>query len=278
MKKVLITGANGFTGYNLVEALEGSEWEAIPLTQEKTGFKNEVTIDFCAAEFAGVLETLPAVEAVVHLGARVGWAGQTRAELFQPNVLATAQLVNWVRQHHGYFIFASAALICGERNTHITPGCQRDTENDYLYSKWLGEEIIEMSGIRAAILRISGIFGKNGPAHLGLNRAIAGALKGKPPVLTGSGNIKRNYIYVKDLCRAIRYCLDREMAGSHLVAGSFTNTMAEMLEMICTELLPGQKPEIRPGSDGFDQVVDPSPLLPQTRTFAEAIKDIKNQR
>ena len=274
MKKVLVTGANGFTGTHLGAVLENSGWEVIPLSQWETGLKNEVVIDFCDEGFTSRLGVLPAVEAVVHLGARVGWDGGTRAELFQPNVLATAQLVQWARQHRSYFVFASAALICGERNPHITAGCGLNTENDYLYSKWLGEEIIRMSGIRHGILRISGIFGRGGPSHLGINQAIDNALKGIPPVQYGDGRIKRNYIYVKDLCRTIRYCLDQGIEGTHLVGGSSVDTLAEMLEMICAELLPGQQPEVRPGKSGHDQLIDPSPLLPATRTFNEAIRDL----
>lgn len=272
MKRVLITGANGFTGSTLVKTLE--EWEIFPMTQWKTGLKNEVTIDFCDDRFVSVLQTLPRVDAVVHLGTRVGWDGSTRAELFQPNVLATAELVNWAKHHNSTFVFTSAALICGERNTYITAGCGLDTENDYLYSKWLGEEIIEVSGIRHAILRISGIFGKDGPSHLGINNAITGALQGIPPVQYGDGKPKRNYIYVKDLCHIIKNCIDHNIEGTHLVGGSEANTIAEMLGMICDVLLPGSKPGIRPGKSGYDQVIEPSPALPKGRTFEEALHDI----
>jgi UDP-glucose 4-epimerase len=273
-KKVLVTGANGFTGSTLIKVLQGSDWEIIPMTQWEIGLKNEVTVDFCDKGFMKVLQGLLPVDAVVHLGSRVGWDGSSRAELFQPNVLATAELVNWAKHHNSYFVFASAALICGERNPHITAGCVLNTENDYLYSKWLGEEIIRMSGIKHAILRISGIFGKDGPPHLGINNAIAGALQGTPPIQYGDGKIKRNYIYVKDLCNMIKYCLDNTIAGTHLVGGSQANTIAEMLEMICDVLLPGKKPQIRPGKGGHDQWVDHSPLLPGGRTFKEALKDI----
>jgi len=273
-KKVLITGANGFTGSNLIKVLQGSDWEIIPMTQWEIGLKNEVTVDFCDKGFTSVLQGLSPVDAAVHLGARVGWDGSSRADLFQPNVLAAAELVNWAKHHNSYFVFASAALICGERNPHITAGCVLNTDNDYLYSKWLGEEIIRISGIKHAILRIPGIFGKNGPSHLGINNAIAGALQGIPPVQYGDGKIKRNYIYVKDLCNIIKYCLDNTIEGTHLAGGSQANAIAEMLEIICDVLLPGKKPGIRPGKGGHDQLIDHSPLLPGGRTFKEAVLDV----
>ncbi|MCU0284914.1 MAG: NAD(P)-dependent oxidoreductase [Acidobacteria bacterium] len=280
MKKVLITGANGFTGRMLLNILAGSDWEIIPMTQVKTGLENEITVDFTDEHFIDTLRSLPAIDAVVHLATRVGWDGSSRAEMFQPNVLATAQLVDWARRQHSYFVFASAAFIAGSLNLHITPelGTELNTDNDYLYCKWLAEEIIRTSGIRHGILRISGIFGKEGPAHLGINNAIKNVLAGKPPIRHGESNIKRNYIYVKDLCQTIRFCLDQQIEGWHLVAGKEINTIAAMLQTICDILLPGTNPEVKPILDrryGHDQIVLPSPLLPPGRSFEDAICDIK---
>lgn len=274
MKKVLVTGANGFTGLHLVQELTGSQWQVLPMVQEKTGFQNEIVVDFCDPTFGQTLESLPPVDAVVHLAAMIGWYGGTRADLFQPNVYATAQLVQWAKKNGSKFVFASAALICGETNTHITAGCPMNTRNDYLYSKWLGEEIIKMSGIPHAILRISGIFGKNGPSHLGINKAIDAALNGTPPVQYGQCKGKRNYIYVKDLCQIIRFCLEQNITGTHLVGGPEPVAIAEMLNTICKHLLPGQTPEHRPGDPGRDQIIDHSPHLPKARPFQQAITDI----
>jgi UDP-glucose 4-epimerase len=278
MKRVLITGANGFTGRVLKNTLSGqdADVEVIPMVQEACGFAGEVVADFCDDGFHRLLLQLQPVDAVVHLGTRVGWDGSTRADLFKPNVLATAQLVEWAQRNGSYFVFASAALIAGTDTPFITAknGPDLQTDNDYLYSKWLTEQIIKMSGVKHAILRISGIFGKDGPSHLGINNAIRGALNGIPPVQYGDGNIKRNYIYVKDLCAAIRGLIHQPVEGTLLAAGSFENTIAEMLEIICRYLLPGSQPDTRPGSGGFHQVIEPSRLLPGTRSFEDAVKDI----
>lgn len=272
-KKILITGANGFTGRHLLPLLESASYEVIPMVYPAAGIKNEIPVDFCDDALAGILNQLPPVQAIVHLGTRVGWDGGTRDQLFKPNVLATALLADWAKKQDSHFIFASAALICGEKNTHIAAGCPVNTQNDYLYGKWLAEEMIKMSGVPHTLLRISGIFGKNGPHHLGLNRAIDGAINGIPPARYGDGLIKRNYIYVKDLCNTILYCIQNRVEGTHLTAGTHVDTLAVMLQTICDILLPGQSPETRPG-EGYSQVVDPSPSLPETRTFEQAIRDL----
>ncbi|MCP5050247.1 MAG: NAD(P)-dependent oxidoreductase [bacterium] len=277
MKRVLITGANGFTGGTLVQALlKDQDLEIFPMVRRLCGLANEREVELGTITLPLALMNLPKMDVIVHLGARVGWGHHKRSDLFLPNVLATAQLMDYARLSRAYCIFASAALIAGTSNPHITrkSGLDLQTKNDYLYSKWLGEQVIDMSGVPYGILRISGIFGKNGPIHLGLNRTIKDALKGVPPTLFGNGKIKRNYIYVKDLCNIIHWCIHNPIEGTHLVAGSETNTITEMLDTVCKVMLPGKSTEIRPGAKGRHQIIEPSPLLPRGRTFEEAIKDI----
>lgn len=277
---ILLTGANGFTGSYLYPLLQEAGYRVISLSHRATGRADEVVSDFTQPDFVVHLNALPQVDAVVHLGARIGWDGGTRADLLIPNVLASAQLAAWANQQQAYFIFASAALIAGPQNTLISPeiGWDLFTDNDYLYSKWLAEKVIAMSGVTAAILRIGGIFGAYGPTHLGLNRAITNALAGKPPTLTGPGLIKRNYIYVKDLCAIILWLLHHPTTGTYLVGGRTNITIKEMLETICQVLLPtGTAPLLQPGHAGYDQIIQHSPILPQGRSFKEALMDIQHQ-
>lgn len=273
-KSVLVTGANGFVGRNLLIGLEDPNWNVVPLVHRKMGLANEIVLDFCSEDFNTVLNTLPKVDVVVHLGAKIGWDGSSRQNLYVPNILATAELVNWAKKTCASFIFASAAIVCGVKNPLIDSQSKPDPDTDYGHSKWLAEELIKTSGIKHTILRISGIFGKHGPQHLGINKTIDNALNGEIPVQYGSGMIKRNYIYVKDLVDIIIYCMDNQIEGIHLVAGSFPNTIADMLQIICDKILPGTNPIYLNGKDGQDQVVMPSPILPGGRRFDDAIEDI----
>lgn len=47
--------------------------------------------------------------------------------------------------------------------------------------------MIKMSDVSHAILRIGGVFGKDGPHHLGLNKSIDNAFKGITPIVYGGG-------------------------------------------------------------------------------------------
>lgn len=274
--RVLITGANGFVGGYLVRMLGGAGWQVVPVVRRSSGLDNEVVLDFCDADFRSKLAQLPKVDAVVHLGARIGWDGSTREELFKPNVLATAELADWSKSIEAYFLFSSAAIVFGSRNPRITSNSKLELDTDYGYSKWLAEEAIKMSGAKSGILRIAGIFGRNGPRHLGINVAIERALGGKLPIQRGTGEVKRNYVYVEDLCEIIKFCLENKLEGTHLVSGGSVNTVSEMLKIICEVFLGGKEPECV-GHEGVakDQIIERSSHLPSGRSFEEAIKDIK---
>ncbi|MDD5063437.1 MAG: NAD(P)-dependent oxidoreductase [Phycisphaerae bacterium] len=275
--RVLISGANGFVGSCLVKMLEDTNWQIVPLVRRSSGFDNEVVLDFCDIDFCSKLALLPKVDAVVHLGAKIGWDGSTREELFKPNVLATVELADWSKSIGAYFLFSSAAIVFGSHSHHITSNSKLELDTDYGYSKWLAEETIKMSGVESGILRIGGIFGKSGPRHLGINVAINNAIKGIVPVQFGKGAIKRNYIYVKDLCNIIRFCIENRVGGDYLVSGSSVNTVYEMLRIICDVLLDGREPEhVEKEETGHDQIIEHSSHLPSGRSFEEAIRNIKS--
>ncbi len=273
-KKVIVTGANGFIGKAVVRELNYRGLEVIPLVRTKTGLNGEIAIDFCDQNFYNAVYSLPKVDAIVHLGAKIGWTGETIQELFMPNVVATAVLADWAGRNGIYFIFASAAIVCGAKNHLISTTSMPSPDTDYGYSKFMAEEMVKMSGAKYAILRIGGVFGKDGPKHLGLNRAISEALDGKAPVVNGDGKIKRNYIFVKDLAAFIAICLEQEMEGTHFVASRNSNTIGGMVETICRLILGGKNPEYCESPCGQDQVVEPTPALTDEHSFEDAIKEI----
>lgn len=273
-KRVLVTGANGFVGNNLMSLLADTDIEIIPMVRKSINFKNEVIADFCDSDFSKIVYSLPKVDAVIHLGAKVSFDVNSIKKLFAPNVLATGILANWAGKTGVYFVFASTAIVCGVKNPRITIDSKPNPDTDYSYSKWLSEELIKTSGVKHVILRVGGIFGKNGPHHLGINKAIDNGFKGIAPNVLSSGGEKRNYIYVYDLTKLIAFCLKNEVEGIHLAAGSEINTIHEMLEIICKRLLHGKELMVSDGKAGNDQVIETSPIFPRGRSFEEAIEHI----
>jgi len=272
---VLVTGASGFVGQPLLKLLERENYHVIPLVSSPKGLLNEVVLDFNDNNFVQKIQDIMPVSAIIHLGAKVDF-NASKSELFLPNVLATANLVNWARSIGAYFIFTSTITVCGVQTQEIKKDTKINPDTNYGYSKWLAEEIIKMSGVEYLILRISGIYGGNGPQHLGINKAITRALQGKPPMQSGKGDIRRNYVYAEDISEIIMDCLKKKIRGVHLVAGPESLSIAKMLKTICEVFLPGEDLLYKDGGKGFDQIVEHSDELISGREFRETLEHIKN--
>jgi nucleoside-diphosphate-sugar epimerase len=276
LKSVLVTGANGFIGRATVACLEQAGWRVTQgLRSVLVDDESAIALDLTNPAAVLALANEVRFDAMVHLGAHIGWSGAIEAEMYVPNVLTTGCLALLASQWNAHLIFGSAAIVCGVRTEKIDATSPVAPDTAYAHSKWLGEQLMVASKCSHCILRIAGVFGVGGPTHLGLNRAIDGALKGTPPTQVGSGGALRNYIYVKDVAQAIAFALQCKLEGIHLLAGSEIMPVSQMLGEICETFLPDQRPVLKDGQEAMSQLIQPSQALPTTRKFREALVDIK---
>jgi UDP-glucose 4-epimerase len=277
-KTVLVTGANGFIGRVVVAELESAGWVVTKGARcsEKISREGFIGLDLNDPDSLLSLGNNVGFDAIVHLGAYVGWNDNiSEAEMYMPNILATGLLAMLAAKWNSFFIFSSAALMCGARNESINIDSSVNPNTPYLKSKYLGEELILASNVRACILRIAGTFGYMGPSHLRINQAIANAISGVSPTQINLGKALRNYIYVKDVSQSIVYALEHQIQGIHFLAGSEVMSVAQMLEQVCDVFLPGQNPVAKNGPESFNQIIESSALLPRSRSFYDALVDIK---
>jgi len=280
VEAVLVTGASGFIGRQTVSSLEKAGLHVIRGVRRpegEGGLSNFVKIDLNDPSQILSLKDNLRCDAIVHLGALVGLTGETDAELFVPNVLSTGCIACLAKYWDAHLVFASTAMVHGMNAERIQVGSPLNPDTPYGRSKMLAEQLLQASGVKCCILRIAGVFGLNGPDHLGLNRAIASALHGKPPVQIGSGQALRNYVYVKDVAEIITYAIKMDLTGVHLVAGHQLTSVSQMLQLVCDTYLPGKQPFIIDGPEATDQIVTPSTALPKTRSFHDALIDIQEE-
>ncbi len=279
---VLVTGASGFIGGALVRILSrvGSQidYKVIPMVRKPSGLPNEVVLDFEDSDFGREIRKMQPVDAIVHLGAKVDIGAEFTwsNSLHSSNVLATSILARWAGDIGAYFIFTSTVIVHGTQTSEITASTGINLDTGYADSKWLAEKSIELLEPEHLILRLAGVYGNNGPEHLGINKAITQAQNGEIPTLTGDGAGKRNYIYVADLAKLLLFCLKSRITGTHLVAGTEVISIAEMLQMICDTFLPGTQPIRNAGPRGRDQIVEHSKELHwRMKGFEEALRNMK---
>lgn len=277
--KVLITGSSGFLGRATSELLENScDYEIIGLGRNNRSKENYIYSDLEEENLLSLKNKIPKeLDTIIHLAAHVDFSRNFSSRLFRINTIATNLLANVASDRNIRFVFASTAIIAGAKNRRINNNSKPQPDTNYALSKWLAEEHLIARIEHPLILRFGGIFGHNGPSHLTLNTSITRALvKKEVPVVSGSGKTKRNYIYVKDAARAIKYGLENDIEGIHLIAGSEVLTIEEIAKKICDLYIPCSLPVYTPGSETNNQIIEASRYFPATLSFEEALKDIRS--
>ena len=279
LKRILVTGATGFIGMAIAEKLEQDGLQVIRTTrnQSEADGTRALYLDLSRPETISRWANDHRFDAIVHFGARIGWSGETEEELLVPNVIAVGLLADLALRTDLQFVFSSAAMVCGVMAEKIAKDAPANPDTPYGKSKWLAERLVRASGVRHCTLRIGGVFGLDGPSHLGVNRAIADAMNQTAPQLYGSGNARRNYIYLWDVAETVAHIIRNNIEGTHLLAGSERRSVRSMLEEICEVFMPGESPVQRPGDDAADQLIELSSDLPETRSFRSALEDIRDR-
>lgn len=274
--KVLITGSSGFLGRYTTKQFQKAGHTVFCMVRNHTGAKNEIVCDLSTATRNQLSKLIPKVDIVVHLASEVDFSETLSSRLFRVNTIATSHISHITELMQAKLIFASGMFVHGRQKEQINSQTPEAPDLPYSMSKWIAEQLILSTILNVAILRIGGIFGCNGPTHLGINKAISQALISQiPPQVFGNGNAKRNYIYVKDLARWIQFIAEKDLKGIYYLAGQEVLSIRDMANLIGQTLLGGKEPTQIEGQDPSDQIVKISSLRPELLSFERALEDIK---
>lgn len=273
-KRIVITGASGFLGKACVGYLNLNGYEVLRAGRSQS---DEIFCDLSDPKSCLVLGQVSDIDAIIHLGAHIGWDGSSLEQMYAPNILSTAIFSNIAYSKNAHLVFSSAAIIAGAHSEIITDQSPLSPDTPYAQSKVLAEECIRASGASASILRIGGVYGLNGPKHLGLNRVIYEAMHGIAPTIYGDGSGKRNYIFVDDLAALIGSAFQGNKQGVHVVAGPETLTIHEMMQAVCNAFGIKSGPVWHSGDSSRSQIVNSSPGFTGVTPFAKSLEAIKRQ-
>lgn len=205
--KLLLTGAAGLVGQNLIVELE------------TRGYSNLVAIDKHEYNLGILRQLHPGVRCVLADLAEQGtWENEfadtacvvqlhaqitgKHPDLFvRNNIDATRRVLDAMRAHAvPYLVHISSSVVVSV------------ADDDYTNTKKAQEKLAVESSIRHCVLRPTLMFGWFDPKHLGwLSRFMA-----KTPVfpIPGDGKYMRQPLYERDFCRCIATCIEREPDGS----------------------------------------------------------------
>ena len=192
-KKVLITGANGFIGSHLCEALNKKGYDVAHLGKADIRDFKEILKIFKKQKPYGVF----------HLAALLP-PGENNA-FFDVNVKGTFNLLEACRLCDvKRFIYSSSMSVYGDaKYLPVDEKHPNNTSDFYGLSKLLGEELVKLYikqyDLNAIILRYSGVYGP-GKKQGAVANFIKNAKLDKP--LTITHNISWDIIYIKDVVEA----------------------------------------------------------------------------
>lgn len=148
------------------------------------------------------------------------------------NLIVLMELLDTNRKKFGSdFIFTqiSSWFCYGNQPLPITEDSYTDPKGFYAITKRASEQLLvsycETFGIKYKILRLGNVFG---PGDKGVSKKknalqyLIGELKANRPIsLYGGGEFTRDYMYVDDVCRGIKLCIDKAEPNQiiHVAAG-----------------------------------------------------------
>ncbi|MBF2047162.1 MAG: NAD-dependent epimerase [Elainella sp. C42_A2020_010] len=239
MAKILVTGAAGFIGFHVCQALlqQGetvigldnlNDYYDVALKQSRLFLLNQPNFQFHKLDVADT-EAVMALfaqhqpERVIHLAAQAG----VRYSLQNPHAYVQSNLVGFTNILEGcryanvrHLVFASSSSVYGANRT--TPFSEHHATDHpvslYAASKKANELMAHtyshLYGIPTTGLRFFTVYGPWGRPDMALFSFTEAILQGKPIQVYNYGKMRRDFTYIDDIVDGILRVLDRPPASN----------------------------------------------------------------
>lgn len=212
MKKIVVTGAAGLVGQNLIPRLKAKgAGQIVALDKHPTNVavlrRLHPDIEVVQADLAEAGAWQQALEGCTHLvigHAQIG--GLFAAEYVKNNVTATERLLEAaLRYRVPYAVNISSSVVSSQ------------AVDDYTETKKAQEALVAQSGIRQVVLRPTLMFGWFDRKHVGWLARFMQRVPVFP--IPGNGRFLRQPLYAGDFCDVIVSSVERELTGAYNITG-----------------------------------------------------------
>jgi UDP-glucose 4-epimerase len=231
--KVLVTGAAGFVGSHLVDALveRGHAVTAFDrAAPHAPAGVRPLTGDL--GDAGALAAAVAGQDAVYHLAgfADLNAARDRPLETVELNVAGTVRLLEAMRAAGvGRFLFASTVYVYSREGGFYR--VSKQACEGYV------EEYARISGLRYTVLRYGSLYGPRSDETNGLHRLLAQAMRDGRIAYTGTPDDIREYIHVEDAARLSVDALEPAHEGKHLLLTGPSALRAADLFTMFAELL-----------------------------------------
>jgi dTDP-4-dehydrorhamnose reductase len=222
MKKILITGANGFLGQHLTLHLKKAGFEVIATGKGECRIHDNEGISYASVELTNkedvrqmLLKFSPDV--IIHNAAlsKPDECENNKNYCLDINVESTNYLLESAVSH---FVYISTDFIFGENGPH-PEDAEPEPLNFYGQSKLMSEKLVKQSGKKYAIVRPVFIYGQ---AWEGMRPSflhwVKNNLQQQKKIKVVSDQL-RTPTYANDICRGIEAIIRQQRTGQYNLAG-----------------------------------------------------------
>tara|TARA_Y100000004_G_C8890810_1_gene401939 strand:- start:354 stop:1067 length:714 start_codon:yes stop_codon:yes gene_type:complete len=202
--KILITGHKGFIGRNVFADWQSTHGELVKGIDFPDDVSNFIEDDY---------------ELVIHLAAFANIRDSLRhpQKFYENNVVKAKRLFDWCGKTNTKLLYASSSAVEEEY-----------WENPYAMTKWINEQMAPPNSVG---MRFTTVYGEDSRPDM-----MYRMLQDKTAKYVT--NHKRDWIHVKDVCRAIRYLASSDLTGPVPVGTGESVSVKELADKMGMEHLP----------------------------------------
>jgi UDP-glucuronate 4-epimerase len=213
--KYVVTGAAGFIGSHLTEALLAGGHDVLALDSFTDYYDRSAKEANSAAFRVDALDLtsepldLTAVDGVFHLAGRPGARsfGQGFRPYVEENLLASQRVFEAAAAAGVRVVFSSSSSVYGDAETYPTPESLTPApRSPYGLTKLACEQLADVyrveQGLDAVVLRYFTVYGPRQRPDMFLARVVRALTTGKQLTIFGDGRQSRSFTYVGDVVAA----------------------------------------------------------------------------
>ena len=225
-KKVLITGVAGFIGSNLLDhLLSKTDWKITGIDNFTTGSEDNILHHKKDARFTFVqqncsdIRSLIEYDCIFHLAAlpRIQPSFELIREHVEANLIQAVHLIELMvkESHYPRFVYSGSSAVYGNPEKIPTDeSAEINCLSPYAFQKYEVEKYLELIATRYPLnyvtLRYFNPYGPrsfNSKNQFNAYSSVVGIFlnkrkEGKPMLITGNGNQKRDFIHIYDVAEA----------------------------------------------------------------------------
>lgn len=224
MTRVIVTGAAGLVGQNLIPRLKARGWSITGIDKHPTNTARlrelHPDIEVIEADLSvpgAWQDAFAGADAVVLNQAQIG--GLERAPFVANNVTATEHILAAMRAHGTpYFVHISSSVVNSQ------------AQDLYVETKTAQERLVDACEIPHVVLRPTLMFGWFDRKHLGWLRRFMDRAPVFP--IPGSGRYRRQPLYVGDFAAVIGASLEQRKTGTYDISGRTEIDYVDIIRLI----------------------------------------------